>query len=96
MFAIGLLSGLVAGVPLFLPIMMGIGFIMWELRVPTSFSSEADLLVMIVLYGIWLLVISATVRRMKWRPFFHGFLCSMPLPTILIGYAWQSSLSLHH
>ena len=94
MFFIGLLAGLVAGVLLWLPMTIGIAGIMLEiLQLPRNLSADASLLVMIALYAIWLLLVLATVRLMGWLPFFHGLLCSIPLPTILIDYAWQLSLS---
>ena len=96
-FALGFLAGLVAGIPMFLPMAIVIAGIMIQvLHVPKSFSAEADLLVMIALYGIWLLALWAIGRLMTWWPFFHGLLCSIPLPTIFIAYLWQSSLDLHN
>jgi hypothetical protein len=70
-FAIGFLAGLIAGVPLFLPIAMLVDGIMIEvLHLPKHLSANAELLVMIALYGIWLLMVLATVRlvgKLTWR-----------------------------
>jgi hypothetical protein len=110
-FVIGFLAGLIAGVPLFLPIGMVIAGIMIEvLHLPKDLSANAGLLVTIALYGIWLLIVFTTVRLvgklarraslpagpaaapLRAVPFVLGLLCSVPLPTILIAYAWEFSL----
>jgi hypothetical protein len=94
-FAIGLLAGLVAGVFMWLPMSIAIGGIMIGiLRLPGDLSANADLLVMTGLYAIWLLAVWAIVRHgfVGRLTFFHGLLCSLPLPTILINYDLQLSL----
>lgn len=107
MFAVGLLLGLVVGLFLWLPETMLIAGIMIELlHLPGNMSAGANLAFSLALYGIWLaLVLAPLLIRLvsglmgKLNPeekyprlgFFRGLLCSMPLPTLYINYAWQTS-----
>ena len=94
-FAIGLLAGLVVGVFCWLPMALAITNIeSGILRLPGNLSANADLLFTMALYAIWLFAVWAIVRHgfVGRHTFFHGLLCSLPLPTILIDYDWQLSL----
>ena len=92
-FIVGLLVGLMAGVPLWLPITIGEAWLIQEvLHLPGNMSAKANFGVGGGLYAIWFLAISLVVLSAQKRPWFiYGFICSLPLPTILINYLWQSS-----
>ena len=91
------IGGLVAGVPASLyPFIMGYAIVYHYIQtvfpsLPQNPSAQQMLILTLSLYAIWACVVLLFVRSARTLKPAHLFFLVVPLPSILIVYAWQTS-----